>query len=64
MRTNNVEHIFPLSGDNNYIQANGIDSIMSFYQNSLNNVELSGPTYFAPIIDAAMKSSYSTISNT
>lgn len=50
MRTNGVTHCFPLSGNDSQIEAFGIDGLMGMYANALMNVDLSGPTYFAPII--------------
>lgn len=50
MHSNGVNHCFPLSGDPNQIEALGIEGLMMMYRNSQTRVELSGPTYFAPII--------------
>lgn len=45
-----VSHVFPLSGNNQDIEAFGLESLMLLYKNALQNVELSGPTYFGPLI--------------
>lgn len=51
LNTNATDHCFPLSGRYDIIEAAGIDGLMSMYANALQNVSLSGPTYFAPIIE-------------
>jgi hypothetical protein len=35
--------------------AMGLDGVMKVYEHALKNVELSGPTLFAPILNEAMK---------
>ncbi|CAD8149567.1 unnamed protein product [Paramecium octaurelia] len=55
LKLNTVSHCFPLSGDPNYTSAQGLDGIMQMYQNALNYVQFSGPTYFGPLIVEAMK---------
>ncbi len=47
---NSVDHCFPLSGRYDVIEAAGLDGLMSMYANSLTHVDLSGPTYFSPIL--------------
>ncbi|CAM6006454.1 unnamed protein product [Sphagnum balticum] len=49
-RSNVVSHCFPLSGRPDMIEAVGLEGLMGMYANALPNVELSGPTYFGPII--------------
>lgn len=48
-------HCFPISGDVNKTEALGLQDLMGMYQYSLKNVELSGPTYFNPILNETMK---------
>lgn len=50
LQRNSVDHCFPLSGRYDVIEANGLEGLMAMYTNALTHVELSGPTYFAPII--------------
>lgn len=50
-----VSHCFPLSGNMGNTEALGVQQLMSMYNQALLNVELSGPTYFAPILTEIMK---------
>ena len=52
--TSHVSHCFPLAGaeDSNY--ADGLDGVMSVYQNCLNEVTLSSPTYFKNVLRKGM----------
>lgn len=50
-----LSHCFPLSGDFNNVNSEGIDDLMRLYQQSLTHLTLSGPTYFAPIISQVSK---------
>ena len=54
LNSTTTDHCFPLSGRHDMIEAAGIDGLMSMYANSLLNVSLSGPTYFAPILERFM----------
>ncbi|CAM6001878.1 unnamed protein product [Sphagnum balticum] len=45
-----VSHCFGLSGNPQELEACGVEHLMSLYVRALKNVELSGPTYFAPLI--------------
>jgi hypothetical protein len=45
-----VSHCFPLSGNPQKIEAFGLEHLLDLYYQALTNVELSGPTYFLPII--------------
>ena len=58
MATNIVSHCFPLSGTQEQIEALGIDGLMMMYRNAQMNVELSGPTYFGPIISEFINLAY------
>ena len=51
IRSPTTDHCFPLSGRYDIIEAAGLEGLMAMYANSLQNVSLSGPTYFAPIIE-------------
>lgn len=46
-----LSHCFPLSGDFNNVDSVGLPHLMQLYQQSLMNLQLSGPTYFGPIIE-------------
>lgn len=48
-----VLHCFPMTGNPTVAEVPGLQGMMDAYQNSLLHVELSGPTYFAPIISGA-----------
>jgi len=50
-----VSHCFSMTGDPGNPWAYGLDGIMQTYLKSLMNVELAGPTLFAPILQTAMK---------
>lgn len=58
-KSNNTEHwyyiinyikSFPLTGTFEHPEVNGLQGIMDFYKGALQYVELSGPTYFGPIL--------------
>jgi len=49
----NVDHCFPL-GPNGAVEVNGLEGILNAYKESIQNVKLSGPTLFAPLLEAAM----------
>jgi hypothetical protein len=53
-----VSHCFSMTGSGDDPWAYGLEGIMDVYRNSLNNVELSGPTLFAPMVTEAMKVAY------
>jgi len=55
MPSNIVSHCFPCTGNPNQTEVLGLDGILASYDHSLNNVELSGPTYFAPILNETLK---------
>lgn len=46
---------FPLTGSFDQPEVAGIEGIMSYYVGALNQVSLSGPTYFGPVIEYASK---------
>ncbi|EAY06576.1 Copine family protein [Trichomonas vaginalis G3] len=48
-----VSHCFPLTFNPNDPNVDGLQGIIGAYRNSLFNVRLSGPTLFAPVIQAA-----------
>ena len=50
MNTHATDHCFPLSGRHDMIEVSGLDGLMNVYANALSHVELSGPTFFAPIL--------------
>lgn len=49
------KHCFPLSLDEDNIEVEGVEGLMKIYAESLNNVSLSGPTYFKSVISRAVK---------
>jgi len=55
LSSNVVSHCFPCTGNLQNPNVLGLQGIMDVYSYALQNVELSGPTYFGPIIAEAMK---------
>ena len=53
--SHNVSHCFPCTGNLSQAEVNGLAGIMEAYANALKYVELSGPTYFAPLLNEAIK---------
>ena len=51
----NVSHCFPLNGNDDDPEVNGIDGVMEAYKKTLSTVALCGPTYFEEIISTASK---------
>lgn len=45
-----TSHFFPCSGDFNNCSGVGVEGVFDLYKMALNNIELSGPTYFAHLI--------------
>lgn len=58
-----LSHCFPLSGNYENVDSEGLPHLMQLYQYALSNVQLSGPTYFGPIIDQAAKLSNQCLQN-
>jgi hypothetical protein len=52
---NYVDHCFPMTANAQNPWVSGMDGIMAAYSNTLRNVELSGPTLFAPILNETMR---------
>ena len=50
-----LSHCFPLNGDKDKPEVDGIDGVLKAYQEALRTVKLYGPTYFAEIIKNASK---------
>lgn len=50
-----VSHFFPCSGDWGNCAGSGIQELFDIYSNCLSNVELSGPTYFEPLLEEVCK---------
>lgn len=46
-----VSHQFPLNNDSKYPYCTSVEEILKHYWTQLNTVQLSGPTYFAPVIN-------------
>ena len=55
MSSSMVSHCFPCTGTLDQNEVEGLSGILGVYDYSLNNVELSGPTYFAPLLTEALK---------
>ena len=53
--SNDVSHCFPLNGNEKEPEVFGVLGIMQIYEFSIRNCELSGPTFFEPIILEAIK---------
>ena len=49
--TNRASHCFALNGDIFDPEVDGLDGVISAYKSSLKNVNLYGPTNFAPIVE-------------
>lgn len=45
-----TSHFFPCSGDFKNCSGFGVEGIFELYSHALTNIELSGPTYFAPLL--------------
>jgi len=50
-----TSHCFPLTGDVNKTSVIGSDGVLELYQSTLGEIKLSGPTYFAPLINESIK---------
>ena len=50
-QTNSASHCFALNANIFDPEVDGIDGVISAYKNTLKNVNLYGPTRFAPIIE-------------
>ena len=55
MNLNSVSHCFPCSGDPNNSEVLGLQGVMDIYQYAIQNTDLSGPTYFNPLITEVLK---------
>ena len=51
IRSNTVEHCFALNDSPQNPEIQGFQNLMNFYVNAINNMEFSGPTNFAPLIN-------------
>ncbi|CAD8134439.1 unnamed protein product [Paramecium octaurelia] len=58
---NQADHCFPLTGSFQQPEVFGLEGIMAQYSGALQNVTLSGPTYFAPIIQYACQTAQQNI---
>ena len=52
---NQTLHCFPLNGNQQNPDVYQLNGILQTYYNAIQNTELSGPTYFAPILSEVMK---------
>lgn len=48
---NGTSHFFPCSGDMSNTSGLGVEGVFQLYNKAISNVELSGPTYFAPLLE-------------
>jgi hypothetical protein len=56
-----VSHCFALNGNPSAPSCAGVAGIQAAYRQALNNVSLSGPTCFAPVINAACDAAQATL---
>lgn len=61
--TDKVLHCFPMTGNPTVAEVPGLQGMMDAYQNALLHVELSGPTFFTPIISGAAEVAKAGIAN-
>ena len=59
MQQSTVSHSFPLSGSYEDVDSYGLQHLMQLYTQALKSVQLSGPTYFGPLIEEVAKLAYS-----
>lgn len=50
-----TSHFFPCSGNYSSPGAKGVDGVFQLYNFAIQNVELAGPTHFAPLLDQVIK---------
>ena len=50
MGIHEVNHCFPLNGNNSNPYIKSIDGVLKTYNEILKNIQFSGPTYFGPIL--------------
>ncbi|RHZ85960.1 hypothetical protein Glove_58g37 [Diversispora epigaea] len=46
-----LSHVYPLNNDHKNPEVTGVDEILTAYSQTMNSIELYGPTNFSPIID-------------
>ncbi|RHZ85957.1 hypothetical protein Glove_58g32 [Diversispora epigaea] len=46
-----LSHVYPLNNDHKNPEVTGVDGILTAYSQTMNSIELYGPTNFSPIID-------------
>ena len=49
-----VNHCFPMNGNYDEPEINGIDGILKAYQRNLGKIQMSGPTFFSSVLDVFM----------
>jgi len=54
LKSRTASDCFPMTGSFDQQQATGIQGVMDIYAHALQNIELSGPTHFAPILRETM----------
>jgi len=55
LNSEKVLHCFPLSGNIENPEVDGMNGILSSYKFAINNSILSGPTLFAPLLNETIK---------
>ncbi|CAK94291.1 unnamed protein product (macronuclear) [Paramecium tetraurelia] len=54
-KSSSTSHCFPLNGNPQDPEVEGIEGIMQTYSNALKNVNFDGPTYFNPLLQEVIK---------
>ena len=58
-----VSHFFPCSGDFQNCAGRGVEGVFQLYNHAIQNVELAGPTYFAPLLKEVVNFTSSAIAS-
>jgi len=63
LTSHQVMHCFPCTGNPSDPLVDGLAGIMKVYNYALHNVDLSGPTLFAPLLRETMKVCQTAVNN-
>jgi hypothetical protein len=55
LNSQQVSHFFPCSGNWAEAEVYGVEGVFEVYNYAIHNVRLSGPTYFAPLLQECFK---------
>jgi hypothetical protein len=55
MGINSVSHCFPVNGNPGNPEVPGITGVVAIYKSTIASIPLSGPTYFAPLLQEFKK---------